>query len=91
MGLWPADDARWRMLDRAFLLLTGALFGWNLLVWRGLAGDGTAWRPLSSVLLTGAMFVQAGASLVRRRSLPLFYLALVASVGLMVASTLVAR
>jgi hypothetical protein len=43
------------------------LFAYSVLVWRGVIGDGSEYRPLAGVLLTGAMLMQSTGALLGRK------------------------
>lgn len=79
----PDFYGRFRKVDRFFAALMLALFLYNLLVWLRVIGDGSAWRPGQGVLLSGALLLQALASLVLPKSRPAFYAMLLASLGLL--------
>lgn len=74
---------RWVKLERGFAIAMSLFFVYTLLVWRGVLGDGSAWRPGQSVLLSAALLLQAVAALVRRRSPLAFYGLMAASLALL--------
>jgi hypothetical protein len=78
--MWSYDNRRWRIVDRWLAGSCGALFVYSVLSWRGLVGDEAPYRPIQTVLLTGALLLQALAALARWRSRWLLYLLLTGSV-----------
>lgn len=72
-------DSRDAKIDRVFAAVFLLFFIYTVLVWRGVIGDGKAWRPGQTVLLAGALLTQSLASLVVRRSRVLYYCLLAGS------------
>jgi hypothetical protein len=77
--VWPVNDRRWLILDRAFAVVFGLLFAYNVANWQGFIGE-RSWQPLQSVFISGALLLQALAALVRRRSITASYVLLAASI-----------
>jgi hypothetical protein len=76
---WAYDDRRWLTIDRWLAFALVAFFAYTVLVWQGVLGDGQAWKPFQTVLLSSALALQGIAPLVRRKSRVLFYALLGAS------------
>ena len=79
--VWPYSDPRWLRMDKAFVVLTLALFVACVLSWKGVPvfGRDPQFRPRESVFLAGGLLLQAVAGVLRRRSYVLFYLLLASS------------
>lgn len=76
------DDPRWRRVDGALAVVLLLFFGYTVLEWRGIIGDGTAWRPGQMVLASGGLLMLGLAPLVQRRSL-------IASFGLLAGALVI--
>lgn len=84
-----AFDRHSRTIEKTFLVVFLALLAYALLNWLGWWPAAHNVQPLRLVLLSAALALQPIAAL-SRRSRPLFYLLLVASVVLLIASFAVA-
>jgi hypothetical protein len=86
--MWAYDDRRWVIVDKCFLAVWALWFVYAVLSWKGFVG-GEPWRPAALVLCFGGMTLQALASVMRRRSLVLFYFLLLTGLAAIAASLLV--
>jgi hypothetical protein len=80
---------RWRKVEIPFVVLLSIFFVYAVLLWRGVIGDGTAWRPLGTVLMVGGLLAQSIASLVIHRARPAAYLLWAAAVILFVSAVII--
>jgi hypothetical protein len=75
------------IFDVIYLGFCLLLFGYGVLTWRGIVGDGHPWRPISFVSLSGAMLLQSLAPFAHRRSRAAGYTVLGASLVALACST----
>ena len=90
MSTDPIANSRIDAFAKGYLGFCLLLFGYGILEWRGIVGDGHPWRPVSFIALSGAMLLQAIAPFARQRSRVASYAVLGASL-VALAYSVVAR
>lgn len=87
---WLAAYGRYSgRIEKGLLVCMLALFFYALLDWLGVLPFERGWRPLSLVLLSGALVLQSVAVLIQRRSIVVFVCLVAISLSLIAASFMV--